>query len=423
MIRKLSKDSLIKNSIYLIMASFFSVIIGFFFWIIAARYYTQNDIGMTSAIISSMSLISIISLVGFPTALIFYLPRFKDVNKIINSCIILSALISIILSLVFIAGLKIWAPDIEQIFNNLELILAFVIITTMVTISAIMSGSFTAGRRSSFHMFKENIFGIIKIFPLILFTGFGAMGIFLSWGLGLMIAITIGFILLNKLWKYSPSLKFDPIIKNMAGFSAGNYVAGIFYSLPRMIFPIMILNLISSESAGYFFIAMTVAGLLYGISQSMSNSLLAESSNGEDLWKSVRKAIRLNLLLLIPGILLFIIFGKFVLNMFNHNYGENASTVLIILALASIPLSMINMFNTVRNAQKRVMSTVKINAIVAIITIILSIPLMKTTGIEGAALAYLIANTVGAIIVIIRMKNPIEFTLKTIKGDKNVIPI
>lgn len=420
MIKRLSKDLLIKNSIYLIMASFFNAIIGFFFWIIAAKYYTQNDIGTISVIISSKSLISMIGLIGCPTALIFYLPRSKNAEKIINSCIILGILISIILSLIFIAGIRIWTPDLEQTFNNLWTMLIFIIITIMTTISAIMSGAFTAGRRSSFHMFKENIFSIIKIFPLILFAGFGAMGIFLSWGVGATIAVIIGFILLYKLWGYSPSLKFDPIIKDMAKFSIGNYIAGIFYSLPKLIFPIMIMNLISTESAGYFFIAMTVASLLYGIPQSMSNSLLAESSNGENLWKCVNKAILFNLALIIPGILLFFIFGKYVLNLFNPIYAENATTTLIILAIASIPISINSIFTTIRNAQNKVMSTIKVNGLIAGITLISSIYLMRIYGIDGAALSYLIANTIVAIIVIFRMKNPVEFTLKLIKDYKPI---
>lgn len=398
------------------MASFFSAIIGFFFWIIAARYYTQNDIGIISAIISSKSLIAIISSIGLPTALLFYLPRSDNKNKMINSCMTLSIIVSIAISIIFIAGIKIWISELEQIFKSPLMIIAFIVITAMTVISSVMTGAFTAGRRSSFHMTKENIFSIVKILPLVLFTGFGAVGIFLSWGFGLIISTIIGFILLHKLWRYSPSLTFDPIIKNMASFSAGNYTAGIFYNLPRFIFPIMIVSLISAESAGYFFIALTVAGLLYAISQSISSSLLAESSNGADLWKNVNKAVKFNLLLLIPGLLLFLIFGKFVLNIFNTSYGENATTTLIILAIASIPISLNNIFCAVRNSQRKVGSVIKLNAIVAILSIVLAMVFIKS--IEGVAIAYLIANSIGAAIVIYRIKNPVEFTLKILNGNR-----
>jgi Na+-driven multidrug efflux pump len=41
--------------------------------------------------------------------------------------------------------------------------------------------------------------------------------------------------------------------------------------------------------------------------------------------------------------------------------------------------------------------------------------------IEGVAISYLIANTIGAIIVINRIKNPKEFSLKLLKDIKKDI--
>jgi O-antigen/teichoic acid export membrane protein len=417
-IKKLLEDSLFKNSIYLIATNFTSLIFGFFFWIIASRYYSPDHIGIVSTILSSMSLISLISSVGLPTALLFYLPRDqKNANKIINSCIIVSIIISVLFSVIFISGINIFEPLLKPTFNNLGITI-FIIITAMTTVSALISGAFTAERRSYFTMIKENIFNLVKIFPLIIFTGFGAMGIFISWGIGLIMAVIIGFILLYKLFKYLPRFTFDPIIKNMAGYSVGNYFAGIFQSLPKLVLPIMIADIISIDAAGYFFIAITVAGLLYAISQSIANSLLAESSIKGDIWEKVGRAVRLNLFLLIPGLLSFVIFGKFIMGLFNQSYAENATMTLIILAITSVPFSVISIFNTVRNAQNKVVSTIKINMYLAIMTLILSIPLMIVLNIAGVALAYLIADSIGALFIIIRIKNSTEFTLKLLNVKK-----
>ncbi len=416
-IRKIYNDSLLKNALYLIATNLSNLILGFFFWVIAARYYTPHDVGTISAVLSSMFLIAMISSLGFPTTLVYYLPRDRgNANRIINSCMVASVAASFLFSLIFVAGLDIWAPPLKDALGNLELAALFAAVTVAMTVSSLISGAFIAGKRSSFQMTKETLFGFIKIIPLPLFAGIGAMGIFLSWGIGLLFAVILGFILVSVIWKgYIPVPTFDPVIKSMAGFSFGNYLAGIFSMLPRYLFPIIIVNLISAESTGFFFIAMTVAGLLHGIPQSMSSSLLAESSEGDELWGKVRKAIRFNLVLLIPGFLLFVLFGKFVLNLFNPSYALNASTTLIILAAASFPMSLNIIFTAVRNAQNRVVSVIKINAAMAVITLALSVPLMKSYGIEGAAAAYLIANTITAVIVIYRMKNPAGFIMRMIR--------
>ena len=284
--------------------------------------------------------------------------------------------------------------------------LAFVLITTASTVSGLIGGAFIAGKRSSFQMAKETFFGFVKILPLPFFLAFGAMGIFFSWGIGLMFSSLLGFILLPFVWKgYLPIPRLDPIIKKMAYFSIGNYLVGIFSTLPRLALPVIIVNVVSPESTGFFFIAMTVAGILYGIPYSLSASLLTESSEEGEFRKKILKAIKFNFILLLSGVFLFILFGKSVLNLFNPSYGENASTTLRILALTSIPLSINTIFTVIRNVQKRILSIVIFNAVIAIITLVLSVPFLRTYGIEGAAMAYLVANTFAAIVVIYIMMN------------------
>lgn len=415
---KIIGDSLIKNAMWLIIASFFSAFLGFIFWFVASKYYNPRDIGITSAIFSATSLISSISSIGLPTALIYYLPRnLKNSGKIINSCLMTSVSVSVLFSFIFLFGLGIWSPQLK-VLADLKFAMIFILFTTITTVSGLMGGAFVAGRRSSYAMFKDNIYHIAKLFSLVIITGFGILGIFISFSIGMMASIAMGFVLLYNTWKYIPTLKFDSIIKIMAKFSLESYISENLYNLPKLVLPIIIINAISAESAGYFYIAMTAAGLLPGISQSISTSLLAESSDKEKFENNLNKAIGLSMLLLIPGILFFIIFGKFILSIFSPIYANNATDTLIILSIASIPLSSINIFNGVRESQGRVISTIKMNAIVAILTIILVALLMKN--IEGVAIAFLVANTIGAFVAISRIKNPIEFILKIINYYKDL---
>jgi len=415
-LKEIYNDSLLKNSFYLMGANLLNLILGFFFWIIAARHYSPSEVGITSALLSSMLLISMISALGFQTAFLFYLPREKkNVNKIINSCMSSSIAMSLIFSLIYVFGLDIWAPPLKFALFDLKFGILFAAVTAFTTISGHISSAFIAGRKSSFHMTKETLFGFFKILPLQLFSVFGAMGIFMAWGIGVLLAVIIGFFLLSMVWKgYLPVPMLDPIIKNMAGYSAGNYLADIFFSLPRLMLPIMIVNMVSTESTGFFYIAMMIAGLLYGIPQAISNSLLAESSASGELWLKVKKSVKLTAALLFPGVLMFVFFGKYVLNLFNPTYAVNSSTTLIILAAASLPMSLNIIFNTVRNAQKRVLSVVKLNAAIAAITLTFALPLVRSSGIEGAAFAFLAANTLAAIVVVYKMKDMAGFALKSI---------
>lgn len=423
-IENLFGDSLLKNSIYLMATNFIGGIFAFLFWIIAARYYTPDDIGIGSAILSSVSLISMIGTIGLPSALVFYLPRDKNTDKMISSCLTIGIISSIIFSLIYVLGIKSWTPGLMLTLNSLTNILIFVIVTTSIIISTLMNAILTAGKRASFLMIKETIYNFVKIFPIILFASFGAIGILISVGIGSILSVLLGFILLFKVWKYSPKLTLDPILINMASFSAGNYVAFIFYNLPILVLPIIILNMVSAKSAGYFYIAIMIANFLSGTSQSISNSLFAESSDTDKFLNNINKSIKFSLIILIPGVLIFMIFGKLILNIFNPEYAKYAFESMIILIISSIPVSLINMFNTVRYTQHRVLSVIGMNMLIAFTTIILSVPLIRIMNIEGAAISYLIANMIGATIVVSRIKDPKEFTIRLLSDiKKNVLNI
>ena len=84
----------------------------------------------------------------------------------------------------------------------------------------------------------------------------------------------------------------------------------------------------------------------------------------------------------------------------------------------TIPVSLVNIFNTIRNSQNMVLGMIKMNILIAFISIGLSILLIRTMSIEGVAISYLIANIVGALIVISRIKNPKAFTLRLLNDIK-----
>ena len=85
-LKKHLSDPLFKNAYFLMFSSLTSAGSGFFFWLIAARFYSTADIGLASAIISAMGLISMLSLSGFDISLVRFLPEREDKKEPINSC-------------------------------------------------------------------------------------------------------------------------------------------------------------------------------------------------------------------------------------------------------------------------------------------------------------------------------------------------
>ena len=104
----LANDSLYRNSIYLMLSTAVMAFLGFFFWIINARLYSTEQVGIATTLISVVTLISSFSLFGFGAGLIRYLPTSKQKNEKINTGFTLVAIASIFISIIYLLGLNIF---------------------------------------------------------------------------------------------------------------------------------------------------------------------------------------------------------------------------------------------------------------------------------------------------------------------------
>ena len=126
---------LYSNAFYLMLNTAVTSFLGFFFWMIVARFYTEAEVGLGSAIISAISLLSIISLVGLNISLVRFLPHSDKPQELINSCYTLGGLISLVIAGVSVAGLSFWSPALAFVKQNAIFASAFIAFTILWTLS------------------------------------------------------------------------------------------------------------------------------------------------------------------------------------------------------------------------------------------------------------------------------------------------
>jgi len=72
------KDPLYKNSFFLMATGGLGGVLGFVFWIVAARFYTPSEVGIASALIAAMMLLGTFSRLGFDIGIIRFLSAEED---------------------------------------------------------------------------------------------------------------------------------------------------------------------------------------------------------------------------------------------------------------------------------------------------------------------------------------------------------
>jgi O-antigen/teichoic acid export membrane protein len=404
-LKQLLDIPLYSNAFYLMLNSGVTSLLGFFFWMVVARFYTEAEVGYSSAIISAISLLAMISLVGLNSSLIRFLPLADRPQKMINFSFTISGLISLVAAGIFIAGLGLWSPALSFIRQNAIFCSAFIIFALLWTLSSLIDAAFIASRRAGFVLSKNTVFSVLKIpLPILFVLFFHTFGVVASWATAVAVGVVLSlFLFLPRVlnhYKPVPTLKPGPI-KGMWQYSGGYYLSNLLSAAPALVLPIMVVNLISAESNAYFYVAWMIAGLLFAIPIAVSQSLFAEGSHFEDkLRENVTKSLKFTFLLLIPAVIVLVLVGKWLLLAFGQSYSANALKLLWILAFAGLPLGINYIYSGILRVTGRLKELAIIWGLVALAVLLVSYLIMPITGIIGIGYVWLGTQVVVAIYIL-----------------------
>ena len=119
---------LYSNAFYLMSANAMSAVFGFAFWVIAARFYPAEAVGLASAVIAAVGLLACLANLGFGYGLIRFLPDAgTKSNSLLNSSFTITILASMLVSLIFLGGLGFWSPALLFLHREPLLIAAFIV--------------------------------------------------------------------------------------------------------------------------------------------------------------------------------------------------------------------------------------------------------------------------------------------------------
>jgi len=398
-------NSLFKNAYYLAANSIIGSLTGFIFWIIAARLFSTEDIGLASTIISAIGLLALLSNFGFNISLIRFLPELKDKSTtLINSCSLVSVSVAFILSIIFLYGTDFLSPSLSSVKSSGLFAMIFVSFTMLMVLASLHESVFVGFRKVDFSFRKMLIQNIIKIPLIFLFKAFGSLGIISAFGIAYLIATVVSVVILipriNPNYKLSCDINLK-MLKSISSYSAGNYLAWIFESLPNFIFPIIITNTLNAEKAAYFYIAWMIASILFIIPKSLATSLFAEGSHNKNTIKqNSMKSIKTSLVLVAMAMIILFFTADKILLLFGSEYSANSRNLLFILTISALPMIINSIYISIKRIEKDVKTIILVNAFIALGTLTVSYSLITTTGITGIAYGYLITNCFVSLIVI-----------------------
>lgn len=276
--------------------------------------------------------------------------------------------------------------------------LVFLLVLIFQTSSGLINTALLALRKAEY-AFAQNLVLGVRIFFLIPLTFAAVLGIFGSLGISYLVYFIIGIFLLYKRGITLKLVFKRKAIKDIIPYSLENYIADFLLIAESSILPILILNIIGAREAAYFYIAFSIANLLYAVPNSVFTSLFIEGSHDEPIRKSVIKSLVVVGAVLIPVGFLMYFFGNVFLSFFGSEYSQNAYEVLKLLVLSSVFVTFNALYMAIKRIQKDMKPLIAVNALLFVSTVFFSYFFMQRYGILGVGLGWMASQGMTAIVV------------------------
>ncbi len=405
--RHAAGSSLYANSVFLILNSAAGAALGFVFWVLAARLYPADAVGSASAVISVVGLLAFIATLGFGTGLIRFL-SLPGTNKaaLINSCLTLSGLVALAGALVFLARVSVWSPAVQFVRSDLRFALTFVIFVISTTLVNLLNDTYLAFGRAEYTFTQGLALGLLKVALIAAFVV--AVSIY---GIIAAVAIATAILALAGMVFFLPRLQpgYRPapgISRHFTGeifhFSVANYVGQGLASLPGWLLPVIVLSRLSSQENAHFFIAWSIAAILFSVPNAIANSLFAECSRDSSrLARDLRRSLVMSVVLGAAAAIIFAAGGNWILLAFGRQYSSGGLNLLWLLVPSILPLSVTSLYLAVAKIRKKVGYIIAANGAIAAGTLVPGYILLPRLGILAPGLAWLVSQTIVALVVLV----------------------
>lgn len=404
-VRRLWSVELYRTGYLLLIGQFLAGLSGGVFWLLAARLYAPAVVGTGSAAIAAMQLLSGVAQLNMSSALVRFVPvAAPRARAMIGSALAVTAALSALAAVIFIAGLPWWAPGLAGMLGSPAMRIWFVASTIAWTVLALIAPALVSVSRPAAVPTINGVFGVGRIsFVIALAALFPTVGVWFSWTAATVIAavLTLGYLFLRVVPQFTKSstvTQFVPTRRDIARYVGPDYAGSTCWFVTVMVTPLLVFNAVGPQQAAVFSLAWTVTVTLYEIATSFGQSQLAAGAATPDRMEvHFRQALWQTLGLLTVPALVIMLAAPHILAIFGQYYAERGSSVLRLLALSAFPNAVLTL-EVVRARVLRKLGTVAVGlASMCGLVVLLIVVLVPRMGIDGAGVAWLIALTIGAL--------------------------
>ena len=312
-------------------------VFGVAFWWLAARYFSQDAVGVASASISTMTLLGLFATLGLGTLLMGELPRRERLRSMINAAFAVAAVAGFLLGL----GFALIAPQLSSSLSalgaNVASVLFFALGVGLTAAVLVLDQALIGLLRGGLQFNRNVLFSIVKLIALVpiavLVANAGAAWIYSVWTLGIAISLVV-------LVRFYTDRAGDPLrpdfglLRDLRLSALAHHLFNLAAKTPDLLIPVLVVVIVSPAANASFYMAWMIAGFVFTVPWSLSTMVYAiGSGEAARLAERFRFTVGLSIGFGLLANLVLLFAAEPLLGIFGPSYAAAATTPLHILAL------------------------------------------------------------------------------------------
>jgi O-antigen/teichoic acid export membrane protein len=272
-----------RDGMALVLSSGVSSAIGMLFWVLAARLFDQDTVGVNSAALSAVTLLASAAHLNLGNAILRFVPVSDRRRALVAGCFAVGVGWGAVVGLGFGIGANVWAPDLVATIGHPALIAFYVTAVPLWTVFVLQDSALTAIKRAPLVLVENLAFALLKIALLVVAAWLGltfgiAVGTLAATALLVLVVVTYLTRALHAQPAPAPTTARSVTARDLAGFVGVDYAGNVAWQAAVFGLPLIVIALTDAASAAVYGMAWQITYALYLVASGMGKSMVAAST-------------------------------------------------------------------------------------------------------------------------------------------------
>lgn len=398
--RKPRALSMVFNSVSVMLGKGATMALGFLFWLLAARQFAPEEVGLAAGAVSAMMLCTQLAILGVGSAVIMDFRLHPDgPSRMLNTSFTAVPAVALTMGAAFLVLASSAFVELSVLAAKPVFAALFLTATVLGTLGILLDQVSIALRRGDQVFVRGLLFGggtvaMIVVIPLA--TGAeNSIAIFAPWviaGVGVCLAGLVQLRRSSLRYRYRPRVE-RPIADRLLRIGLPNWALTLTERAPGLILPIVVTELLSPVANATWYAVWMMAWVVYIIPISVGLALFAEAAHRpETLRAATMTGIRSALAIGLTAAVAVALLAHFALSLLGQGYADGGATPLRILVGAVVPLAFVQAYFAACRAQRRLGEAIATGVVSGAIGVGAAAAAGVAFGLTGMAVAWVVVQ-------------------------------